>query len=60
MSPSELSAKRLPDSWFGGGKHVSLPCKCTSTTHALRLTGLLDQDGPHCFTGAGAVQILRA
>ena len=53
-------AKGLPDSRFGSGEHVPLPCKWTSTVKTSRLTRLLDQDGPHCFTGTGAVQILCA
>lgn len=52
--------QELPGSRFGGGEHVPLPSKYTSTINAPHLTGSLDQDGPHCFTGTGAVQILRA
>jgi hypothetical protein len=52
-------AKGLSDPRFGGGEHVPLPCKCTSTINTPHLTRLLDQDGPQCFTGTGAVQILR-
>lgn len=53
-------AKGLPDSRFGGGEHVPLPRKWTGTSKASHLTRLPDQDGPHCFTSIGAVQILRA
>ena len=53
-------AKGLPDSRFGGGEHVPLPCKWMGTIKTSHLTKLPDQDGPHCSTGTCAVQILRA
>jgi hypothetical protein len=48
-------AKGLPDSRLGSREHVPLPCKWTGTVETSHLTSLLDQDGPHCFTGTGAV-----